>query len=216
MKTDNERTGTSASACNAVADAGAINLAARFLADAVTHAGTSVAVDSLTDHACNFVADTRADTSPVPHAGTLVSVDSLTDHAPVPHAGTLVTVDSLTDHACYPVADNTACGPVADAFTDATAIELAVRYTFVALESDAANVAFGNTRVGDSVDRFWGVTGVHIFFGDRLEAIGRLFDLHLGSEDLLGTRNLRKLRAFITQTKYIREAADPNSSDEDA
>ncbi|KAJ7851563.1 hypothetical protein B0H13DRAFT_1905096 [Mycena leptocephala] len=76
-------------------------------------------------------------------------------------------------------------------------------------------LAHGAGAVQPPVERFWGVKGVHIIFDNRLDAIGHIFDLHLNREDLRSSRNVRKLSAFITQTPYIREAEDPESSEDD-
>ncbi|KAJ7734167.1 hypothetical protein DFH07DRAFT_780391 [Mycena maculata] len=64
------------------------------------------------------------------------------------------------------------------------------------------------------VEIFWGIAGVHYIFDSHFEAVNRVLELELPSAQLLGTRNLKKLSAFVKQKKYKRSAGDPDS-DED-
>ncbi|KAJ7823924.1 hypothetical protein B0H13DRAFT_1919385 [Mycena leptocephala] len=61
----------------------------------------------------------------------------------------------------------------------------------------------------------WAVSGVSKFFATRIDAIDHILTLHLGYACILGSRNVRKLRAFARQVPYVPEAGDVDYDDDE-
>ncbi|KAF8195982.1 hypothetical protein K438DRAFT_1760816 [Mycena galopus ATCC 62051] len=61
----------------------------------------------------------------------------------------------------------------------------------------------------------WALQGVTKFFPQRIDAIDYIFKNHLDQAVLKGSRNVRKLRAFMKETDYVRQSGDALDSDEE-
>lgn len=49
----------------------------------------------------------------------------------------------------------------------------------------------------------------------RIDAIDHILTLHLGQADIMGSRNVKKLRAFIRREVYVPGPNDARYSDEE-
>ncbi|KAJ7350073.1 hypothetical protein DFH08DRAFT_958997 [Mycena albidolilacea] len=54
----------------------------------------------------------------------------------------------------------------------------------------------------------WAIAGVNKFFAARIDAIDHILTVHLRQADLMGSRNVKKLRAFIRGVEYVPEPGD--------
>ncbi|KAJ7845571.1 hypothetical protein B0H13DRAFT_1908289 [Mycena leptocephala] len=61
----------------------------------------------------------------------------------------------------------------------------------------------------------WVLAGVNKFFATRLDAISHILDQHMGHADLMGSRNVKKLRAFIRGEVYLAKPGEMQYLDDE-
>ncbi|KAJ7441812.1 hypothetical protein B0H11DRAFT_2251875 [Mycena galericulata] len=62
-------------------------------------------------------------------------------------------------------------------------------------------------------DRLYSIEGVPCLFETRYDAVDYVFENSMGEVKFLGTRNHRKLEAFVSRQSYVRRAGDPEDTD---
>ncbi|KAJ6615259.1 hypothetical protein B0H10DRAFT_1950097 [Mycena sp. CBHHK59/15] len=84
-----------------------------------------------------------------------------------------------------------------------------------------ATEAFSRMGVGVSGlkkwKKFWGIQGINYIFPEcvRIDVYQQIVDLDLEQASMMGTKNIRKLEAFIAGQEYVRWPGDPKDVEDD-